>query len=227
MWASRAAASYMWPTIRAPFRRKPNKIRVVLRRSRRFPCSIRRALSRALKCSRAPSRFLSVIERRLSCAQRRVYATRQRSSMWRKKRRAPPRKVSRKTIPDGLFSLREHIAVIKKSTIDWRRSPMSSRAHALPRRRAVWRRKTFRVSTPLKTTAMRRRSASRAAACRPRMRKRRFRFLSMRQNRRLPWLVLPVASATKPFRAIVSCKLALRSRSPRRVWMNSSMASMP
>ena len=59
-----AAASSMWPTIRALFRRRPSKIRVALRRSPRFLCLIRRALSRALKCSRAPSRFLNAIERR-------------------------------------------------------------------------------------------------------------------------------------------------------------------
>ncbi len=35
-------------------------------------CSIHRALSRVLKCSRAPSRFLNAIERRLSCVQRRA-----------------------------------------------------------------------------------------------------------------------------------------------------------
>ena len=46
------------------FRRRPSKIRVALRRSPRFLCSTHRVLSRALKCSRAPSRFLNAIERR-------------------------------------------------------------------------------------------------------------------------------------------------------------------
>ena len=170
MWASRAAASSMLPTIRALFRHRPGKIRVVLRRSPRFPVFDPSSVEQGVEMLRAPSRFLNAIERRLSCVQRaRVCHSSTFVDVAEKTQGAPVKGFANDDSRWVIFPARSYRG--HKSTADWRRLPMSFQAHALPRRPVVWHRKIFLASIPSKITAMRRKSASRAAACRPRMRK--------------------------------------------------------
>ncbi len=92
---------------------------------------------------------------------------------------------------------------------------MSFQAHALPRRRVVWHRKIFLASIPSKITAMRRKSRHRVRRRVDRVCERALSILehAAKTDDFCGWCCRR-RGAVRIFRAIVSCKLARRSRSP-------------